>query len=81
MNVKVRYFAALRETTGHDGEVLALPGGADVGSARAALEERYPALAPVLARCAAAVNRTYVPVDAPLTEGDELTFIPPLGGG
>jgi sulfur-carrier protein len=81
MDVKVRYFAALRETTGQDGETLALPSGADVGSARAAVEQRYPALAPVLARCAVAVNRAYVPADAPLAEGDEVAFIPPLGGG
>ena len=81
MDVKVRYFAALRETTGHDGETLALPSDADVSRARAALEERYPALVSVLARCAAAVNRVYVPADAPLAEGDELAFIPPLGGG
>jgi molybdopterin converting factor subunit 1 len=81
MEVTVRYFAALRETTGREGEMLTLPGGSDVAAARTALERRYPALAPVLARCAAAINRSYVPGDTTLAEGDELAFIPPLGGG
>ncbi len=81
MDVTVRYFAALRETTGREGETMSLPVGADVARARSALEQRYPALASVLARCAAAVNRSYAASDALLSEGDELAFIPPLGGG
>jgi molybdopterin converting factor small subunit len=50
-------------------------------SRSAALAERYPAVAALLPRCVAAVNRAYVAGDAPLAEGDELVFVPPLGGG
>jgi molybdopterin converting factor subunit 1 len=81
MRVRVRYFAALREVAGREGETLELPAGADVATARAVLLDRYPALGPVLPRCAAAVNRAYVPADTPLAENDELVLIPPLGGG
>jgi molybdopterin converting factor subunit 1 len=81
MQVHVRYFAALREKVGKDGEDLAIPVGAKVNQARAALIERYPQLATMLAGCAAAVNRAYASAETALNEGDELVFIPPLGGG
>jgi molybdopterin synthase sulfur carrier subunit len=81
MQVRLRYFAALREAAGREAETIELPSGADVAAARAALRDRYPALARILPSCAVAVNRTYVAADAPLAENDELVFIPPLGGG
>ena len=81
MQVRVRYFAALREKVGKDAEDLSLPAGATVDQARVALIERYPQLAPTLAGCAAAVNRAYASAEMALAEGDELVFIPPLGGG
>ena len=81
MRISVRYFAALREAVGSAGEALDLADGADVAAAQAALGSRYPTVAPLLPRCAAAVNRTYVPPEMVLREGDELVFIPPLGGG
>jgi len=45
------------------------------------LIERYPALEKTLASCAAAVNRAYASGEMALAEGNELVFIPPLGGG
>jgi molybdopterin converting factor subunit 1 len=81
MQVRVRYFAALREMVGKDAEDLSIPAGATVDQARAALIERYPQLASTLAGCAAAVNRAYASAETALVEGDELVFIPPLGGG
>ena len=81
MQVRVRYFAALREKVGKDAEDLSIPAGATVSQARAALIERYPQLASMLAGCAAAVNRAYALAETALAEGDELVFIPPLGGG
>lgn len=81
MQVHVRYFAALREKIGKDADELTVPAGATVSQARATLTERYPQLAPTLAGCAAAVNRAYASPETTLAEGDELVFIPPLGGG
>jgi molybdopterin converting factor subunit 1 len=81
MQVQVRYFAAVREKVGKDADELTVPAGATVGQARAALTERYPQLASTLAGCAAAVNRAYASPETTLAEGDELVFIPPLGGG
>ncbi len=83
MQVRIRYFAGLREATKIEGETLDLPDGATATAAdvRALLGERYPALAQLLPPCAVAVNRAYVAADAPLHDGDELVFIPPVGGG
>jgi molybdopterin converting factor subunit 1 len=81
MRVHLRYFAALREAAGRATDELDLPAGATVTSARAVLADRYPAIALLLPRCVAAVNRAYVAADVPLAEGDELVFVPPLGGG
>jgi molybdopterin converting factor subunit 1 len=81
MRVHVRYFAALREKVGKDAEELTIPDEATVSQARAALIERYPLTAPTLAGCAAAINRAYASAETALNEGDELVFIPPLGGG
>ena len=81
MQVRIRYFAGLREATKIEGEPLDLPDGATAGDVRALLGERYPALARLLPPCAVAVNRAYVAADAPLHNGDELVFIPPVGGG
>jgi molybdopterin converting factor subunit 1 len=81
MPVQVRYFAALREATGRDIETLQLPAGTTVDQIRSLLVERYPALSTLLPRCAVAVNRSYAGGEATLDDGDELAFIPPLGGG
>jgi len=81
MQVRIRYFAGLREATGMAGETLELPDGATAADVRALLGERYPALVRLLPTCAVAVNRAYVAADAPLHGDDELVFIPPLGGG
>ncbi len=81
MNITIRYFARYREVTGRNNEQFALEDGATVAQAGQALIARYPDLAELLPRSIYAVNRQYVPADTPLCEGDELVFIPPMGGG
>jgi len=81
MRVHIRYFAALREVMGRPDETLELPDSATVADASLALVARTPALRAPLASCVAAVNRGYVTPDVALADGDELVFIPPLGGG
>jgi molybdopterin converting factor subunit 1 len=81
MRIQLRYFAALRERIGREHDELELPDGATVEAARALLAERYPAVADLLPRCAAAINRTYAAAAAQLADRDELVFVPPLGGG
>ena len=81
MRVRVRLFASLREAAGVGETELELPDGASPEDAWRALSGRFPALAERRKSLAAAVNRRYTPFDAPLSDGDELVFVPPVSGG
>lgn len=81
MQVRVLHFAVVRERLGSDSEVLELPPEATVEDAVAALARRHPALDGLLPRLRVAVNRSFAPSTARLTDGDELALIPPVAGG
>ena len=81
MKIRTRYFASFREIIGQNEEVLTLHEGANVADVRALLLTRYPRLQPIMERSVCAVDHNYVPIDTVLHEGDELVFIPPVGGG
>jgi molybdopterin converting factor subunit 1 len=81
VRVKVRLFAALRESAGRSDVALELPEGATAEDAFRSLVSSHPALGARRAHLSAAVNRRYAAFDAPLAEGDEVVFIPPVSGG
>jgi molybdopterin converting factor subunit 1 len=81
MRVKVRLFASLREAAGRGELDLDLAEGATAEDAWNGLVARCPALAPRRRSLSAAVNRRYLPFQAPLSDGDEVVFIPPVSGG
>lgn len=81
MKISIRYFASLREIVGTSLETLTVPEETTVAGVRALLVTRYPRLQAILERCLCAVNRGYVAPDSGLHDGDELVFIPPMGGG
>lgn len=81
MRIRVRLFAALREAVGRTELELELPAGATPESAWSRLAGEHPALAGRRSRLAASVNRRYADFAAPLRDGDELVFIPPVSGG
>jgi molybdopterin synthase catalytic subunit len=75
MHVDVRYYAMLKERRGLDAERVEVPEGT---TARALYELLFPApRVPVQAAVAHAV----VSMDTPLRDGDEVVFLPPVGGG
>lgn len=81
MNIRMRYFASLREITGSNEETLSVPTETSAATMRTLLLARYPRLENALARAVCAVNHQYVPPETVLHEGDEVVFIPPVGGG
>ena len=81
MKIHLRYFASFREIVGQSEEMLIVDDGASVADVRALLQVRYPRLQPVMERSACAVNHGHVPRHTTLYEGDEVVFIPPVGGG
>ncbi|MCK6522556.1 MoaD/ThiS family protein [Myxococcota bacterium] len=76
--VTLRYFATLRESRGVESEPYTVADGETAASVYAKVFPREHAGG---LRVAFAVNRAYVPPGEPLREGDELCFLPPLGGG
>ncbi len=81
MKIRIRYFASFREIVGQNEEILTLHEEATVADVRALLLTRYPRLQPIMERSACAVNHGYVTSEMTLHEGDEIVFIPPVGGG
>lgn len=84
MSVSILYFASLREAVGQAAEQLVLPEGVgSVGQLHAHLVARggaWQALA-TTKNLRAAVNQQMVAMEAPLKDGDEVAFFPPVTGG
>lgn len=85
MRITILYFAALRETLGTGRETVELPPGiGTAGHLRAWLRERGGAWAASLGEHRAvrvAVDRVLAEPGAPLREGAEVAFFPPVTGG
>nr|MBL8411481.1 molybdopterin converting factor subunit 1 [Dechloromonas sp.] len=82
MSVKVLYFAGLKEALGMAGESVELPAGVTtVGALRDWLvaQGREKLASAKNLRCA--VNQDMAGLDAPVREGDEIAFFPPVTGG
>jgi len=83
--VTVLYFARLRETLGRSSEQVALPASVrDLEGLRALLVARGGTWEQELAPgkpVRAAVNQTMAVGDAPIADGDEVAFFPPVTGG
>ncbi|MGA0023873.1 MAG: molybdopterin converting factor subunit 1 [Burkholderiales bacterium] len=83
--ITLLYFARLREALGSGREQIALPAGVvTLGALRAHLAQRGGAWAIEMAEgrnLRAAVNQNVAAADAPLKDGDEVAFFPPVTGG
>lgn len=82
--ITIRYFARLREALGTAEEQISLPPDvATVGDLRAWLGNRGAPWSAELAAPAVltAVNLEAAQADAPIADGDEIAFFPPVTGG
>lgn len=83
MNVNIRYFASIREAIGSGSETLQTS-AATLGALRDELIQRGGGHAEALARGRAvrvALNQTMSDESAPLPDGAEVGFFPPVTGG
>lgn len=81
MRVRILAFAALREAIEDASCWLDLAPGARVREAWAELAHRYPQLDAFARSTRIARNGELAQLDDPLTDGDELALLPPVGGG
>ncbi len=75
MHVMVRYFASLREEKSVDEELVRITLPIKVIELFVQIFQRSPV------GIRFAVNQSYVSADHLLESGDEVAFLPPLGGG
>lgn len=78
MSVTVLYFASLRDAAGRDSELLPRP--ASLGALYAELRARHGFALPA-EKLRVAVDGAFAPWDAPVADGCEIAFIPPVSGG
>lgn len=79
--ITLRYFAIIRETVGMESEQRVVADGATAADIAADLSARFPRIAGLLRTSPVMVNAAYADLSAPLADGDEVAFIPPVAGG
>src|SRR5688572_19293863 len=81
MQVRLRFFAMIRETLGRSEETRQVPAGTTGEQLFDALVVEQPRLAGLKGTTLLMVNQEYVPADHQLKDGDEVALIPPVSGG
>ena len=81
MRVTVRLFARLRDLAGAGELVRDVSAPATVQTVWEGLVADLPALGEYERTMSVAVNAEYARMAAPVSEGDEVAFLPPVSGG
>jgi molybdopterin converting factor subunit 1 len=81
MNVRVKFFAILRERAGTAEAIKEVAAGSTVADLWQKLQQDYPKLDVPGIRLLYAVNQSYVTPEHKLADQDEVVFIPPVSGG
>ena len=76
INIKIIYFARLREAIELDEEIIMLPKGALPSDAQKLLNEKYDLN--IDTNLKVAINDQFSDWDKELSDGDRLVFIPPV---
>ena len=79
--VTVRFFARYAELAGCETTAVSVAVPATVADVVRQVREAIPGAALLPERPLAAVNMRHVRLDAPVNDGDEVAFLPPVAGG
>jgi molybdopterin synthase catalytic subunit len=75
------FFGVLRDVTGLREDLIDVPDGEVAASVFAHYSSRFPRLGEMSASIVLAVNQKFCAPSVPLSDGDELAFLPPVSGG
>ena len=81
MRVNIRLFARLRDIAGAGELERQVPDGATVRTVWDTLAGEFPDLKDYEVSISTAVNAEYSRMEAPVGDGDEVAFLPPVSGG
>jgi molybdopterin converting factor subunit 1 len=81
MRVTVRLFARLKELAGTDTMTVEVAEPATVAMVWRAATLVAPALIPFEHALSCAINATFSKMSRPVSEGDDVAFLPPVSGG
>ncbi|MBP9085530.1 MAG: molybdopterin converting factor subunit 1 [Kofleriaceae bacterium] len=81
MQVRVLYFAMVRERMGASEQTIVLPANATVATLLDQLAATYDAVATLRGHLRVAVNEEFRELSHPLGNGDVVALIPPVSGG
>jgi molybdopterin converting factor subunit 1 len=79
--ITIRHFALFREITGRREEIREISDESTAGDVLQQLVREFPQLEALTNSAMIMVNHTYSKAATPLSNGDELAFIPPVSGG
>lgn len=79
--IRLKFFARYAELVGREDIELPLPAPATVAEVVRQVRAGVPGGAQLPERPLTAVNLRHVQLDAPVRDGDEVAFLPPLAGG
>jgi len=81
VRIKVLFFGMIRDIVGLREDSAEVPAGASLGSLYEQYAARFPKLRDMSASTVLALNQQFSTPAAPLAEGDEVAFLPPVSGG
>ena len=81
ITIRLTFYGPAATLAGERTLAVEVAAGATVGVLLEALAALRPALAPLLPRCATALNGSLVPPGSLLANGDRLDLLPPVSGG
>ncbi len=81
MRVTVRFFARLRELAGAETVSIEVTAPATVSTVWQAVTQAAPDLVPFERAISCAINAEFSRMSHPVSEGDDVAFLPPVSGG
>ncbi len=81
MRVRVLFFGMLKDMAGAAEERLDVADGATLGAVFEHYAARHPRIREMAGSIVLARNQEFAPPTAPVADGDEIAFLPPVSGG